>query len=158
MRELEKLLKHAYENVPYYQKVFDERGLKPKDIQDFNDLKKLPYSTKGVFKKNFNTKEIISKDSNLSRLLLSHTSGTTGKPLQFYLNKDTEMKEWAFICHQWSRVGYKPGDKRIELIGAVNKKKPTILDKLGDILRFSHIIENKEKTKLYLKNKLSYSL
>ena len=41
MQQLEKLLHHAYENVPYYKKVFDERGLKPKDIQDFNDLKKL---------------------------------------------------------------------------------------------------------------------
>ena len=46
IRQLEKLLKHAYENVPYYRKVFDERGLKPKDIQDFDDLKKLPYLTK----------------------------------------------------------------------------------------------------------------
>ena len=33
MRQLERLLKHAYENVPYYRRVFDERGLKPKDIQ-----------------------------------------------------------------------------------------------------------------------------
>jgi len=38
MQQLEKLLNHAYNNVPYYKKVFDERGLKPKDIQDFDDL------------------------------------------------------------------------------------------------------------------------
>ena len=151
MTELEKLLKHAYENVPYYRRVFDERGLKPKDIQDFGDLKKLPYLTKDEFKKNFEKGEIIVKNINLSKLSMSHTSGTTGKPLQFYQNKDMGAKEWAFICHQWSRVGYKPGDKRIELRGAVNKKKPIILDKLGNILRFSPIIENKEKAILYLK-------
>lgn len=28
MQQLEKLLKHAYENVPYYRKVFDERVVK----------------------------------------------------------------------------------------------------------------------------------
>lgn len=151
MRELEKLLKHSYENVPYYRRVFDEKGLKSKDIQDFNDLKKLPYLTKDEFKKNFEKGEIIVKNINLSKLSMSHTSGTTGKPLQFYQNKDMGAKEWAFICHQWSRVGYKPGDKRIEIRGAVNKKKPIILDKLGNILRFSPIIENKEKAKLYLK-------
>ena len=151
MQQLEKLLKHAYENVPYYRRVFNERGLKPKDIQDFNDLKKLPYLTKDTFKERFNRKEIISKDINLSKMLMSHTSGTTGKPLQFYVNKDTGAKEWAFIYHQWSRVGFKPGDKRIELRGAINKKKPIFYDKLGNILRFSPIIENKEKAKLYLK-------
>jgi phenylacetate-CoA ligase len=39
MRELEKLLNHAYENVPYYRKIFDERRLKPNNIQSLDDLK-----------------------------------------------------------------------------------------------------------------------
>ena len=40
LEQLSKILHHAYENVPYYRRVFDERGLKPKDIQD---LQMLPY-------------------------------------------------------------------------------------------------------------------
>ncbi len=28
MQQLSKLLNHAYENVPYYRRIFDERGLK----------------------------------------------------------------------------------------------------------------------------------
>jgi len=151
MQQLEKLLNHAYNNVPYYRKIFDERGVKPKDIQNFDDLEKLPYLTKDEFRDNFNNKKIISKNIRLSELPLSHTSGTTGKPLQFYENKDTEAKEWAFICHQWSRVGYKPGDKRIELRGSVNQKNPIFYSKPSNVIRFSPIIENKEKVKLYLK-------
>jgi len=38
MQQLEKLLCHAYKNVPYYRRVFDEQGLQPKDIQDFDDF------------------------------------------------------------------------------------------------------------------------
>ncbi|PKL55047.1 MAG: CoF synthetase, partial [Methanomicrobiales archaeon HGW-Methanomicrobiales-6] len=30
---LSRLLEHAYENVPYYRRVFQERGLVPGDIQ-----------------------------------------------------------------------------------------------------------------------------
>ncbi len=30
LAQLGKLLDHAYENVPYYRRVFDERGLKPR--------------------------------------------------------------------------------------------------------------------------------
>jgi hypothetical protein len=42
-RKLETLLNHAYENVSYYRRVFDERGIKPKDVilfkrADSNDL------------------------------------------------------------------------------------------------------------------------
>ena len=29
MQQLAKLLTHSYENIPYYRRVFDERGLKP---------------------------------------------------------------------------------------------------------------------------------
>ena len=150
MQQLEKLLNHAYNNVPYYKKVFDERGIKPEDIQDFGDLKKLSYLTKDTFRDNFNNKKIIAKNIKLSTLPMSHTSGTTGKPLQFYVDKYTEAKEWAFICHQWSRVGYKPGDKRIELRGPVNQKNPIFYGKPSNVIRFSPIIENKEKAKLYL--------
>ena len=36
IQELSKLLIHAYDNVPYYTKIFDKLGLKPKDI-NFTD-------------------------------------------------------------------------------------------------------------------------
>jgi phenylacetate-CoA ligase len=53
MQQLSKLLNHAYENVPYYQKVFDQRGLKPEDIQDFDELEKLPLLTIRPYQKEF---------------------------------------------------------------------------------------------------------
>src|SRR5665648_516292 len=66
MRELEKLLKHAYENVPYYRRVFDERGLKPKDIQSLIDLKKLPYMTKEIIRDNL--EDLIARNYPRSKL------------------------------------------------------------------------------------------
>jgi phenylacetate-CoA ligase len=35
LEQLSKLLHHAYENVPYYRRVFDERGLKPNRYTGF---------------------------------------------------------------------------------------------------------------------------
>jgi len=66
MQQLENLLKHAYENVPYYRKVFDKRGLKPKDIQNINDLKKLPYLTKEIIRENL--QDFIAQNYPKSRL------------------------------------------------------------------------------------------
>src|ERR1051325_6481366 len=40
--QLKKLIEHAYQSVPYYRRVFDERRLKPADIKSVEDLHKLP--------------------------------------------------------------------------------------------------------------------
>lgn len=42
LKQLKKLLIHAYENVPYYSKLFDNRGIKLKDIKCLKDIQKLP--------------------------------------------------------------------------------------------------------------------
>ena len=34
MHQLDKLLNHVYKNVPYYKRIFNERGLKPNNIQN----------------------------------------------------------------------------------------------------------------------------
>lgn len=149
MQQLGKLLQHAYENVPYYRNVFDERGLKPKDIQDFSDLKRLPYLEKDTFKSRFD--EMMARNIELEGLHMGHTSGTTGKPLQFYVDMSTSQKELAFIYHQWSRVGYKPKDTRVELRGAVNRRKPVNYDPTFKILRLSPLVNSKEIATYYLK-------
>jgi len=115
-RQLEKLLKHAYENVPYYRRVFNERGLKPKDIQDFDDLKKLPYLTKEIIRNNL--KDLVAQNYSRSKLQYSTTGGSTGIPMGFYNEKGVSVaKEHAFIVTLWNRVGYKIGDKCIVLRG-----------------------------------------
>lgn len=149
MQELGRLLRHAYENVPYYRRIFDERELKPKDIRALSDFKKLPCLTKDVFKSHFN--DFVANNFKLSSLYFSHTSGTSGKALQFYENAECIAKEWAFICHQWARVGYKPGDKRVELRGAIIEgAKPVEYNPADNIIRLSPRIDSKEIAAYYL--------
>ena len=45
---LSRLLDHAYENVPYYRRVFDDRSLVPGDIQTPDELHLLPFLTKEI--------------------------------------------------------------------------------------------------------------
>lgn len=148
MQQLSRLLHHAYENVPYYRRTFDEWGIKPRDIQDFDDLKKIPYLTKDTFKER--AKDLLACNFNPSKLPMTHTSGTTGKPLQFFEDPLTAEKELAFICHQWSRVGYKPGDLRVELRGPVNRNRPVWYDPASKVLHLSPLLDSKEKVAYYL--------
>ena len=112
MRELEKLLNHAYENVPYYRRVFDERGLKPKDIQNLDDLKKLPYLDKDTIKKH--KSEFLSKIHNKAHLEPAQTGGSTGSPLHFWYQRGfTNPRELAFAWRMWNWYGYYWGDKHL---------------------------------------------
>jgi len=106
--------------VPYYRKIFDERELKPKDIRCVNDLKKLPGLEKETFKANF--AKILAKNVNTQNIHLVRTSGTSGKPLQFYQSKIELQMECAFIYHQWSQVGFKPGDRLVSWMSRLKRE------------------------------------
>lgn len=110
LEQLDKLLNHAYENVPYYTRVFDERGLKPKDIQDFKDLQQLPFLTKDIVRENLN--DLCAKNYSKNQFQHVTTGGSSGTPLELYLQRGvTDAKEWAFMKTQWDRVGYRFRDK-----------------------------------------------
>jgi phenylacetate-CoA ligase len=98
-------------------------------------------------------KDLVARNFNPGCLSVTHTSGTTGKPLQFFEDPLTEEKEWAFICHQWSRLGYKPGDLRVELRGPVDHDKPVCYDPVTKVLRLSPLI-NAEKNAAYYLEKM----
>jgi phenylacetate-CoA ligase len=121
IQQLELLLNHAYENVPYYTTIFDERHLKPKDIKCFDDLRKLPYLTKDDIRNNF--AGLIDKTSSKSKLRYVTTSGSTGIPVGLYWEKGiTDAKELAFVWRQWNWAGFEFGEKRVVLRGNVITK------------------------------------
>ena len=88
MDQLNKLLIHAYNNVPYYQNLFNKQGLKLDDIQSLDDLKKIPFLTKDMVREE--SKDLIAKNYDIKNLYISHTSGTTGKPLQWYISLEED--------------------------------------------------------------------
>jgi phenylacetate-CoA ligase len=44
--QIQKLLKYAHENVPYYQNLFNRLDINPADVKCFNDFSSLPFLTK----------------------------------------------------------------------------------------------------------------
>jgi len=121
MQQLEKLLNHAYKNVPYYKKVFDEKGLKPKDIQNFDDLRRLPILTKDDVRKNL--KDLIARNIPREDMGYVTTGGTSGKPLGFYIERKTNIIRMAFEWREWNWMDYKFGDRCIVLRGNVVGRK-----------------------------------
>jgi phenylacetate-CoA ligase len=116
--QLKKLIAHAYENVPYYKRIFDERNLVPSDIQTIADLQKLPFLTKELVRENF--ADLKARNFPDSKFEYVTTGGTTGVPMGFYYEKGVSRAiEWAFMKMQWERVGYSFFDKCVYLKGFV---------------------------------------
>lgn len=134
LHQLEALLKHAYENVPYYKKVFDERDLKPEDIQSKEDLTQLPILTKDIIRNNFH--ELLAKNIPGKDLFPVKTSGSTVSPLVFFWQKSmTIPKEEAFIWTIWNIAGYRFNEKRVDLSWERSDKKLWQYDPLERVIK-----------------------
>ena len=91
----EKLIKqvqHVWDNVPYYRKKMEEKGLTPADIKSIDDLYKLPFLSKADLRDAY-PYGLLGKPLN-ECVRIQSTSGTTGKRVvAFYTQNDVDMWE-----------------------------------------------------------------
>jgi len=119
-KKLRALVKHAYENVPYYHHTFRVLNLKPDDIKSKDDLQKVPILTKEMIRKNFS--DLIAVNMSRSRFIETRSSGSTGKPLRFFIDKKAYSHGWAQTFRCWSWAGFSIGDPYVK-IGAEPRTK-----------------------------------
>jgi phenylacetate-CoA ligase len=105
--KLQMLIKHSYENVPYYRSLMHELRLTPADIRSRKDLPKLPLLTKETVRENLY--RLVSERASPGDLVFRHTSGTTGKSLQFFVSRWTTPMQWAIWWRHRHRFGISPG-------------------------------------------------
>ena len=122
-RKLKLLIEHCYDNVPYYRRVFDERGITPADIQSREDLAKLPILTKQIIKDNYN--DLIAQDIASRKSFDGSTGGSTGIPLHFKKDVNSWNSLRALNVRGWSWAGFQLGEKMFTLAGNSLVKKNT---------------------------------
>lgn len=111
--KLRSLLVYVGQNVPYYQALFREQGLRLADLQNFDlkDLSKLPLLEKSTIRENH--EQFISTEPGKTYNTY-HTSGTTGTPLAIKWTNETDrlnaaayearVRRWAGLDYKMSRA------------------------------------------------------
>ncbi|MDH7506378.1 MAG: phenylacetate--CoA ligase family protein [Candidatus Thermoplasmatota archaeon] len=133
LKRLKQLLKHANDNVPFYHKMFKKLNFKPTDVKSVNDLNKLPILTKEIINKNYD--ELYATNYSKEKLIPFTTSGSTGVPMKFYIDKKWEACNMAAAYRAWEWAGYKLGDKMAYLWGAPwDLKDQRKIDKIRNYL------------------------
>jgi len=105
---LRRIIHQAYHHVPYYRRIFDSHGLKPQDIQRIEHLRKLPVLSKEDVRANY--EELRADNANRFRPALSCTTGTTGAPVNFLLDRPANILEFVYYWRFFGWGGYRLGN------------------------------------------------
>ncbi len=90
-----KQVQYVYDNVPYYKKLMDDKGISPSDIKSIDDLHKLPFLSKSDLRDSYPYGMLARPLKDCVRI--HSTSGTTGKRVvAFYTQNDIDM--WEDCC------------------------------------------------------------
>ena len=128
LQEIRKLIRHAATNVPYYRKVFNERGIDSDCIHELEDLARLPILEKDIVRAD--PLAIVDERLDHTKLIIMHTSGTTGTPLDLYLDISQYTMARAYMAARvWSVAGMRRRRNPSVSIGghlvtAPNRTKP----------------------------------
>ena len=92
---LVKQVQNVWDNVPYYRKKMEAKGLTPADIKGLEDLHKLPFVTKADLREAYPYGLMARPVADCVRI--QSTSGTTGRRVvAFYTQHDVDL--WEDCC------------------------------------------------------------
>jgi len=104
-KKLREVIKYAYENVSYYNRLFRQHKIKPEEIKTAEDLKKIPILDKLELRDNL--KDFISGKVDKKKCKIKSTSGSTGRPLRIAEDRKTEAYGTALRYRSYMENGYK---------------------------------------------------
>ncbi|BBL66273.1 hypothetical protein MSMAT_0250 [Methanosarcina mazei TMA] len=133
-KKLRKILHHAYNNVPYYNKLFRSVGILPTDINCVDDLRKLPITTKTTLKTLGTAAHAKNYDVNKCRR--HKTSGSTGMPLEIIYDDNAATYSFASFERARRENGYSPY-RDIFLNFTDQSNHPSLLQNLGLYKRYT---------------------
>jgi phenylacetate-CoA ligase len=110
--ELQRLLRHAYANVPFYRERLDAAGVDPSRIASAADLQSIPLLDRD------GAQESTPRRKSLAPPFISvtkNTSGSTGQPLEFGYEADSEAWRQAIRMRGYGWAGYREGNRTLHL-------------------------------------------
>lgn len=121
--KLSSLLKHAAENVPYYQDWYKHRGVKTDELRTISDLKTLPIFTKSDYRA-CEPETLCATNVPASLRVERKTSGSTGEPFQFALDRRALPIIFASHLFYDSWHGLQPFDRYLRIIAPPAAQAP----------------------------------
>jgi phenylacetate-CoA ligase len=133
--QLQNLIQHIYENVPFYNEWFRSHKLRPGDIKQIEDLNLLPVLSKTEMRRT--PSDFIAKNINRKKMIRLNSSGSTGEPFEYFLTQNAFSMKYAAGLRGWSWMGYSLGDHYAKLS---QNPRSSWIKKLQDLINRSSYI------------------
>lgn len=119
LRRLRSIISCAYERTVYYREMMDRLGLKPEDIRSLEDVRHFPVITRADVKEHFS--EMLARGVDVSRCKVTHSSGTTGEPVEYAYDGQALNVARAIKVREKLWCGVRPGDRWVNI--AMTRKR-----------------------------------
>jgi phenylacetate-CoA ligase len=113
-KALQKLIRHAYATCSYYREDWDRRSINPGWLANSEDLSRWPVIDRDAVREH--RMEMRSKALGM-RLLSKSTGGSSGTPLGFDLDTDSDDRRMAAWHRGYGWAGAAPGTRQLYLWG-----------------------------------------
>lgn len=110
-----KILDYAYRECPFYKKYYDDHHVSPSDFKALSDIEKFPIITKDLVRNNYYG--MVAVNYPKENLIPSHTSGSSGKALDFYYTRDFIPYLWAIWWRFREQYGVHIFDRHLNCTG-----------------------------------------
>jgi len=125
------LIEHAYNNIPYYKELMIDNHLTPNSINTFDDIKKIPPLTRSDIQNNLD--KLVSKKIKKFK---SSSSGTTGIPISYYNDLDSQSAGMAALLFSYQLSKWTLGKNMLHIWGNESsiQRWKTLSSKLKQLL------------------------
>jgi phenylacetate-CoA ligase len=112
---LRRLVRHAYESVPFYRRLFDRHRLHPRHIRGVVDLELIPTTDKATMRRE-GTPALLASGLDDASLLAVRTSGSTGEPFTIHRSWLEDKLQYLLRLRTFGAFGVRHRD-RIVAVG-----------------------------------------
>lgn len=109
------IFQYATKNVPYYKKLVTNGDINVTEINNVSDITKLPIIRKEDIRNK--PEEFLSQEFKKNKLISINTSGTTGKTLTIYVDRNSRRYSYAFYSRLKNWAGVNGKQKNITFAG-----------------------------------------
>jgi phenylacetate-CoA ligase len=107
---LRRLVRHAYDRVPLYRRLYQKAGLDPDSVRGLEDLERIPVISKEDMR-NLPVEDLVASGVDKGRLIARRTSGSTGEPFVIRRLRGESRVATAHRTNALRRLGMRATDK-----------------------------------------------
>lgn len=110
------IAEYAFENIPFYNDLYRKNGVTFDKIRSYDDIHTLPVVNKAMLQR----VPLELRSTKTKGRTLANTGGSSGHPLEFYIEPSSVPHEWAHMHRIWRKVGFSQSMLKITFGGRSN--------------------------------------